>query len=130
MLGPQAEESFHGISAVNAEVPDSMFTLFRVMSGAQSDSESAALDSAWDSKTCPILLHKSVSGTGWYKAREPSQGIMDNIPTFKFAFVFFMVTSSWTLLSILTAVVAKRQEMSSQLVDGFRHICKRPLPMG
>ena len=29
---------------------------------------------------------------------------MSNIPTFKFAFVFFMVTSSWTLLSILTAV--------------------------
>eukprot|EP00913_Durusdinium_trenchii_P018620 g17498.t1 len=59
-------------------VPDSMFTLFRVMSGAQSDGESEALDS-----------------------------IMDNIPTFKFAFVFFMVTSSWTLLSILTAVVSE-----------------------
>lgn len=35
-------------------------------------------------------------------------GIMDNIPTFKFAFVFFMVTSSWTLLSILTAVATRR----------------------
>ena len=34
----------------------------------------------------------------------PGPGIMSNIPTFKFAFVFFMVTSSWTLLSILTAV--------------------------
>ncbi|CAK9019327.1 Muscle calcium channel subunit alpha-1 (MDL-alpha-1) [Durusdinium trenchii] len=59
-------------------VPDSMFTLFRVMSGAQSDEESEALDR-----------------------------IMSNIPTFKFAFVFFMVTSSWTLLSILTAVVSE-----------------------
>ncbi|CAE7368957.1 OGT [Symbiodinium natans] len=85
-------------------VPDSMFTLFRVMSGAQSDSESAALDS-----------------------------IMDNIPTFKFAFVFFMVTSSWTLLSILTAVVSENmisttssQEKEIQLMseeeDRKRHI--------
>ncbi|CAJ1394592.1 unnamed protein product [Effrenium voratum] len=85
-------------------VPDSMFTLFRVMSGAQSDSESAALDS-----------------------------IMDNIPTFKFAFVFFMVTSSWTLLSILTAVVSENmisttavQEKEIQLMseeeDRRKHI--------
>lgn len=36
-------------------------------------------------------------------------GIMSNIPTFKFAFVFFMVTSSWTLLSILTAVAFWKQ---------------------
>lgn len=36
-------------------------------------------------------------------------GIMSNIPTFKFAFVFFMVTSSWTLLSILTAVASWTQ---------------------
>jgi len=55
-----------------------MFTLFRVMSGAQSDLESRAID-----------------------------GIMDTVPTIKFAFVFFMVTSSWTLLSILTAVVSE-----------------------
>jgi len=85
-------------------VPDSMFTLFRVMSGAQSDQESAAIDS-----------------------------IMDNIPTFKFAFVFFMVTSSWTLLSILTAVVSenmisttasqeKEIELMSEEEDRKRHI--------
>lgn len=85
-------------------VPDSMFTLFRVMSGAQSDSESEALDS-----------------------------IMSNIPTFKFAFVFFMVTSSWTLLSILTAVVSENmisttsvQEKEIQLMseeeDRKRHV--------
>lgn len=85
-------------------VPDSMFTLFRVMSGAQSDGESEALDS-----------------------------IMDNIPTFKFAFVFFMVTSLWTLLSILTAVVSENmisttsvQEKEIQLMseeeDRKRHI--------
>ena len=37
------------------------------------------------------------------------QDIMESIPTFKFAFVFFMVTSSWTLLSILTAVASQRQ---------------------
>ena len=30
------------------QVPDSMFTLFRVMSGAQSDGESEALDSFLD----------------------------------------------------------------------------------
>jgi len=85
-------------------VPDSMFTLFRVMSGAQSDGESEALDS-----------------------------IMSNIPTFKFAFVFFMVTSSWTLLSILTAVVSENmisttsvQEKEIQLMseeeDRKRHV--------
>ena len=37
----------HSSIAAN-KVPDSMFTLFRVMSGAQSDSESAALDRALD----------------------------------------------------------------------------------
>ena len=84
-----------------------MFTLFRVMSGAQSDSESAALDSALDwfrlvhSETPANRLAQSVQNCCKHLL-----GIMDNIPTFKFAFVFFMVTSSWTLLSILTAVVA------------------------
>merc|ERR1719172_377244 len=58
-------------------VPDSMFTLFRVMSGAESDEEAHAIDS-----------------------------LMTALPTVKFAFIFFMVTSSWTLLSILTAVVS------------------------
>merc|ERR1712072_203685 len=55
-----------------------MFTLFRIMSGAQSDVESKAIDQ-----------------------------LMTTLPTVKFAFIFFMVTSSWTLLSILTAVVSE-----------------------
>jgi len=59
-------------------VPDSMFTLFRVMSGSPSDDEAHALDA-----------------------------LMVELPTIKFAFVFFMITSSWTLLSILTAVVSE-----------------------
>lgn len=59
-------------------VPKSMFTLFRVMSGAESDDEAMKMD-----------------------------GLMKTLPTMKFAFVFFMVTSSWTLLSILTAVVSE-----------------------
>jgi len=33
--------------------------------------------------------------------------LMKALPTVKFAFVFFMITSSWTLLSILTAVVSE-----------------------
>jgi len=61
-----------------ATVPTSMFTLFRVMSGATSDEEAAAIDE-----------------------------LMAALPSVKFAFVFFMVTSSWTLLSILTAVVSE-----------------------
>jgi len=59
-------------------VPDSMFTLFRFMSSAQSDEEAAAIDE-----------------------------LMETLPVVKFAFIFFMVTSSWTLLSILTAVVSE-----------------------
>jgi len=59
-------------------VPDSMFTLFRVMSGAASDQEAHAIDD-----------------------------LMSKLPTLKFAFVFFLITSSWTLLSILTAVVSE-----------------------
>mmetsp|Transcript_65503 Transcript_65503/g.153251 ORF Transcript_65503/g.153251 Transcript_65503/m.153251 type:complete len:659 (-) Transcript_65503:50-2026(-) len=97
-------ESLKELTTPFRTVPDSMFTLFRVMSGAQSDSESAALDH-----------------------------IMESIPTFKFAFVFFMVTSSWTLLSILTAVVSENmisttssQEKEIQLMseeeDRKRHI--------
>mmetsp|Transcript_123282 Transcript_123282/g.237693 ORF Transcript_123282/g.237693 Transcript_123282/m.237693 type:complete len:1132 (-) Transcript_123282:117-3512(-) len=58
-------------------VPNSMFTLFRVMSGAASDHEQVAIDD-----------------------------LMDNVPSIKLGFVFFMITSSWTLLSILTAVVS------------------------
>ena len=78
MLFDASDTTDDSLTAPFRTVPDSMFTLFRVMSGAQSDAEAAALDS-----------------------------IMDDIPTFKFAFVFFMVTSSWTLLSILTAVVSE-----------------------
>mmetsp|Transcript_35847 Transcript_35847/g.66843 ORF Transcript_35847/g.66843 Transcript_35847/m.66843 type:complete len:669 (+) Transcript_35847:2-2008(+) len=67
------EEAFKPFSSVS----NSMFTLFRVMSGAASDTEIGAID---------IL--------------------MDNMPVIKLGFVFFMITSSWTLLSILTAVVS------------------------
>lgn len=59
-------------------VPDSMFTLFRVMSGSTSQSESTAIDA-----------------------------LMSAVPAVKFAFVYFLVTSSWTLLSTLTAVVSE-----------------------
>merc|ERR1719284_707245 len=55
-----------------------MFTLFRVMSGSPSDDEQHAIDT-----------------------------LMEFLPMMKFVFVFFMVTSSWTLLSILTAVVSE-----------------------
>jgi voltage-gated sodium channel len=81
-------------------VPDSMFTLFRVMSGAASDKEQAAIDE-----------------------------LMVSIPQIKFAFIFFMVTSSWTLLSILTAVVsdnmiattgAQEQELNLSCADEDR----------
>merc|ERR1711881_22439 len=55
-----------------------MFTLFRIMSGASSGQEAQAMDA-----------------------------LMNELPTVKFGFIFFMVTSSWTLLSILTAVVSE-----------------------
>lgn len=60
-----------------ATVPDSMFTLFRYMSSLPSAEEAQAVDE---------LMHR--------------------VPVVRFSFVFFMVTSSWTLLSILTAVVS------------------------
>jgi len=76
-------------------VPDSMFTLFRFMSGAESEDEAAAIDD-----------------------------LMVQLPLLKFAFVFFMITSSWTLLSILTAVVSEnmisttgQQEYEMQLAS-------------
>mmetsp|Transcript_109253 Transcript_109253/g.216997 ORF Transcript_109253/g.216997 Transcript_109253/m.216997 type:complete len:752 (-) Transcript_109253:65-2320(-) len=65
-------------------VPESMFTLFRVMSSAQSEQEARAIDS-----------------------------VLEALPTLKFAFVFFMITSSWTLLSILTAVVSENMISST-----------------
>lgn len=60
-----------------ASVPDSMFILFKIMNGAQSGDDARAIDE-----------------------------LMVQVPAVKFAFVFFMITSSWTLLSILTAVVS------------------------
>merc|ERR1719506_1013674 len=69
-----------------------MFTLFRFMSGAQSDEEAYAIDE-----------------------------LMTSLPSVKFAFVFFMVTSSWTLLSILTAVVS--ENMISTCSDQQAEMC-------
>jgi len=68
-----------------SNVPESMFTLFRVMSGAASDKEAFSIDE-----------------------------LMKEVPSVKFAFVFFMVTSSWTLLSILTAVVSENMISTTQ----------------
>ena len=53
------------------------------------------------------------------------KGIMSNIPTFKFAFVFFMVTSSWTLLSILTAVVPWSRAMMPYQMGDHTHEQRR-----
>merc|ERR1719272_1089724 len=58
-------------------VPDSMFMLFKFMSGSQTDDDAATME-----------------------------GLMIAMPMTKFIFVWFTVTSSWTLLSILTAVVS------------------------
>ena len=53
--------------------------------------------------------------SGWcYSPASLLQDIMESIPTFKFAFVFFMVTSSWTLLSILTAVASQWQKTNRE----------------
>jgi len=87
-----------------ATVPDSMFTLLRVMSTAASEQESAAIDE-----------------------------LVAKLPSVKFAFVFFTVTSSWMLLSILTAVVSEtmisttgQQEYELQIaydeLDRTRHL--------
>uniref|UniRef100_A0A6V0K7Z6 EF-hand domain-containing protein n=1 Tax=Zooxanthella nutricula TaxID=1333877 RepID=A0A6V0K7Z6_9DINO len=73
-------------------VPVSMFTLFRVMSGAASDDEAESIDA-----------------------------LMKKLPQVKFMFVFFMVTSSWTLLSILTAVVSENMiSTTGQQEEEFR----------
>jgi voltage-gated sodium channel len=76
LFGPDASPP-DTITAPFATVTESMFTLFRVMNGAASMEEQEAIDE-----------------------------IMVSLPSIRFAFVFFMVTSSWTLLSILTAVVS------------------------
>ena len=71
-----------------ATVPDSMFILFKIMNGAQSDDESAAIDA-----------------------------LMTKLPAMKFAFVFFMIASSWTLLSILTAVVSENMISTTSMQE-------------
>ena len=68
------------------------------MSGAQSDAEAAALGS-----------------------------IMDDIPTYKFAFVFFMVTSSWTAvvsenMTSTTSGQEKEILLMSEEEDRKRHV--------
>jgi len=73
------------ITSPFATVAESMLTLFRVMSGAPSERELLAIDL-----------------------------ILENVPSLKFAFVFFMMTCSWALLSILTAVVAENMIKSTQ----------------
>jgi len=59
-------------------VPDSMFTLFLVMSGAAGDAETGALST-----------------------------IMSDFPAVKLGFVFFLVTSSWILLAVMNAVLTE-----------------------
>merc|ERR1719329_375008 len=90
-----------GFTMPFATVPESMFTLFRVMSGASSGQTDLAIDH-----------------------------LMAAVPSIKFGFVFFMVTSSWTLLSILTAVVSENlitttgehhEEMKIASADEDRH---------
>merc|ERR1712124_148722 len=58
-------------------VPDSMFMLFKIMSGEQTDRDAVVIDQ-----------------------------LMGAAPGVRFVFVWFTVISSWTLLSILTAVVS------------------------
>merc|ERR1719362_1131275 len=66
-------------------VADSMFLLFKVMNGVLSDVDADAIDE-----------------------------LMGRYPTLKFGFVFFMIMSSWTLLSILTAVVSENMISTTQ----------------
>lgn len=73
---PPGEEVPDALIKPFMSVSDSMFTLFRVMNGAASEMEEEAID-----------------------------GLLIALPQMKFAFVFFMVGSSWFLLSILTSVV-------------------------
>lgn len=67
-----------GVSQYFETVPISTFTLFRMMSGVSSDPEIQAFDD-----------------------------VMSEVPAFKVAFSIFVVSCSWTLLSILTAVVSE-----------------------
>merc|ERR1740129_501929 len=78
LIFPPGHHIPHDATHPFRSVGESMFTLFRQMSSGLPDDEMAALDE-----------------------------LMDQLPAAKFAFVFFMVTSSWTLLSILTAVVSE-----------------------
>jgi len=106
MVFPPGHEVPDDIVHPFRSVPASMFTLFRQMSGASSDQEVNAVDE-----------------------------LMKSVPSVKFAFVFFMISSSWTLLSILTAVVSENmisttgeQQVEMKLVaseeDRARHIQK------
>lgn len=76
-------------------VPESMFTLFRVMSGAASDTELEALDD-----------------------------LMADLPLLKVGFVLVMIATSWTLLSILTAVVSENMITSTgKQEEEMRNAC-------
>merc|ERR1719163_1141904 len=88
MIVPQGHDIAHSVLVPFETVSNSMFTLFRVMTGAPSEEEAAAIDY-----------------------------LMVAIPSFRFAFVFFMVTSSWTLLSILTAVVSENMITTTEAQD-------------
>eukprot|EP00446_Apocalathium_sp_SHHI-4_P084760 CAMPEP_0177474390 /NCGR_PEP_ID=MMETSP0369-20130122/22435_1 /TAXON_ID=447022 ORGANISM="Scrippsiella hangoei-like, Strain SHHI-4" /NCGR_SAMPLE_ID=MMETSP0369 /ASSEMBLY_ACC=CAM_ASM_000364 /LENGTH=474 /DNA_ID=CAMNT_0018949365 /DNA_START=1 /DNA_END=1426 /DNA_ORIENTATION=- len=74
-------------------VPQSMFILFKLMNGAQSDKDAEAIDS-----------------------------LMNRFPLLKFGFVFFLITSSWTLLSILTAVVSENMIHTTSQQDKLLQI--------
>jgi voltage-gated sodium channel len=65
------------VSAPFQTVPESMFTLFRYMSSLPSSEEAAAVDE-----------------------------LMQRLPQMRLFFAIFMVASSWTLLSFVTAVVS------------------------
>eukprot|EP00931_Biecheleriopsis_adriatica_P044464 TRINITY_DN25436_c0_g3_i2.p1 TRINITY_DN25436_c0_g3~~TRINITY_DN25436_c0_g3_i2.p1 ORF type:complete len:694 (+),score=109.66 TRINITY_DN25436_c0_g3_i2:80-2083(+) len=78
LLFEEPDEVDEAIVAPFKTVGESMFTLFRIMSGNSSDKEASAIEN-----------------------------IMARTPELKFVFVFFLVSSSWTLLSILRAVVSE-----------------------
>lgn len=66
-------------------VADSMFTLFRLMTGMPSEAEQIAVDR-----------------------------LMDSLPFTRFFFIFFIISSTWTLLSTLTAVISENMITTSE----------------
>lgn len=66
-------------------VADSMFTLFRLMTGMPSETEQVAVDQ-----------------------------LMDSLPFTRFSFIFFVVSSTWILLSTLTAVISENMITTAQ----------------